>query len=84
MSYTIKQNYVITRSHKDTTWTVTWNGRRVFQCDSPIAESLSYTFAVALEMGITGSVEPLQANSRVTHETYGYLDAFDSYEEAFG
>lgn len=74
--------YNIIREKIKDGWQVLWDDRVVYKSHGRDAEWTSGAFANGLEMGITGSKEPLHARSKITIKGwYGYLDAFDSYED---
>jgi hypothetical protein len=75
-------NYNIVRQKDGDTWRVIWDGTVVFESQGEIGEFTSSAFANGLEQGITGSKQPLGANSRIRIEGWmDYLEAFDSWED---
>lgn len=77
-----RAKYEIIRQKDGDTWRVIWDGTVVYETHNPEdGEFTSGAFAEGLEMGITGSKQPLGSHSRIKVKGWmDYLDAF-TYED---
>lgn len=79
---TKRRKYHIVRKLAKGSWSVYWDGKRVFHATGENAEVMSSAFCDGLERGITGSYQALGSHSRIRIEGWmDYLRGFADYED---